>query len=101
MNKTYVITSGPTELPVFSTIFYSFLLWYFKVDSLWIGVFATVYGFLWIFCIVSLVKEERVTMQEFMEAWDKAKELEKLPSKMSFAERIEKAMKQVQNSNEN
>jgi hypothetical protein len=48
MKKNFVITNLPVRLPFQSTILYSFLLYYFKADNLYWGIFLTFYSVLWI-----------------------------------------------------
>lgn len=62
MKKHFVITSLPVRLPFQSTILYSFLLYYFKVDSLYWGIFITLYSILWIIAIVVKCNEIKVDL---------------------------------------
>jgi len=48
MKPIYVIKNVPAKLPFQSTILYSFLLWYFKVDNLWWGIFICIYFIYWL-----------------------------------------------------
>ena len=60
MKKRFVITSTPIKFPIQSTILYSFLLYYFKVDNIWWGIFIALYSLLWILAIVGKIYEEGV-----------------------------------------
>ena len=77
-NKT-VISNLPTRLPINSTILYSFLLYYFKVDSLYWGIFITLYSLLWIAVIIAKCYEEKIDL-------DDDKKITEAKSK--FAERL-------------
>ncbi|WP_188051727.1 hypothetical protein [Flavobacterium sp. GP15] len=62
MKKHFVITNLPVRLPFQSTILYSFLLYYFQVDSLYWGIFITLYSILWIIAIVVKFNEIKVDL---------------------------------------
>lgn len=60
--KRFVIANTPTKLPFTSTVLYSFLMWYFKVDNLYWGIFICVFGLLWIVSINALFTQEIVDL---------------------------------------
>lgn len=64
MKKHFVITNFPVKLPVQSTILYSFLLYYFKVDNIWWGIFITLYSIFWIIIIVMKCTEKRIDLTD-------------------------------------
>jgi len=64
MKKKTVISNLPARLPIQSTILYSFLLYYFKVDSLYWGIFITLYSLLWIVVIIAKCYEERIDLDD-------------------------------------
>jgi len=64
MKKRTVLSNFPTRLPFQSTILYSFLLYYFKVDSLYWGIFITLYSILWIGAIITKWNEERIDLDD-------------------------------------
>ena len=47
MKKRFVISNLPARLPITSTVLYTFLMWYFKVDNLYWGIFICVFGVAW------------------------------------------------------
>jgi len=69
MKTRKVISNSPTKLPITGTVLYSFLLYYFNVSGIIIGIFATIYAIYWILCIVAIWNEKRVDLFE-----EKAKE---------------------------
>ena len=79
MKKRTVISNLPIKLPIQSTILYSFLLYYFKVDSLYCGIFITLYSILWIVAIIVKWNEEKIDL-------DDDKKITEAKSK--FAERL-------------
>ena len=64
MKKRTVLSNLPIRLPIQSTIFYSFLLYYFKVDSLYWGIFITLYAILWILCLIAKRNEELIDLDD-------------------------------------
>lgn len=64
MKKRTVITNVPSKLPFTSTILYSFLLYYFKVDSLWWGIFITLYSIYWIIALILVFTQERIDIDD-------------------------------------
>jgi len=60
MEKRNVITNLPIRLPINSTILYSFLLYYFNVSGLNLGMFITAWTIVWILAIILKFTEVRV-----------------------------------------
>lgn len=90
MKKRFVISNTPTKLPINSTILYTFLMWYFKVDNLYWGIFICFFGLLWILTLISLFTQEIVDLNA-------TKEDGKAKLKQSrFAERLNELMKREQ-----
>ena len=52
MKEQIVITNIPIKLPFNSTILYTFLMWYFKVDNLWWGIFICLFSIYWILLLI-------------------------------------------------
>lgn len=83
MKKRFVISNLPVRFPIQSTILYSFLLYYFKADGLWWGIFICLYSILWIIAIAVKWNEESIDLN----ADDLKGEKKKVQSK--FAERLQ------------
>ena len=88
MKKKLVIKNTPTELPINSTVLYTFLMWYFKVDNLFWGIFICCVGFYWIFAIKAINKEERIDLNDMKDNFstpksfkDRLRELEEVCKK--------------------
>ena len=87
MKKHFVITSLPVKLPFRSTILYSFLLYYFKVDSLYWGMFITLYSILWIIAIFVKCHEIKVDLNATKD------EEKKIIKQSKFQEKLNELMK--------
>ena len=66
MKKPIVISKSnlPTTLPLHSTVFYSFLLYYFKVDGIYWGVFITLCCILWIVSFYRWYLQEEIKLDD-------------------------------------
>lgn len=64
MKKKTVLANFPVRLPVQSTILYTFLLHYFNVDSMYWGIFITLYSLYWILIIAVKWSEERIDLDD-------------------------------------
>lgn len=87
MKKHFVITNLPVRLPFQSTILYSFLLYYFKVDSLYWGIFITLYSILWIVAIVVKCHEIKVDLNATKD------EDKKIVKQSKFQDKLNELMK--------
>lgn len=85
MKKKLVITNVPTRYPINSTILYSFLLYYFNVDSLYWGIFITLFSLYWI--LVFIVKLDEVNID-----LNKNENL----SSFNFKEKMRNMVKEIQ-----
>lgn len=79
MKKRTVISNVPIKFPIQSTILYSFLLHYFKVDGLYWGIFISVFSIYWVGAIILKWNEEQINLE------DDKKNTE---AKIKFAERL-------------
>lgn len=86
MKKKFVITNVPTRYPINSTILYSFLLYYFNVDSLYWGIFITLFSLYWILVFIVKLNEVNIDLNE-----------NKNLSSSNFKEKIQSMVKEVQN----
>lgn len=66
MKKRFVITNIPLKLPFQSTILYSFLLWHFEVNLIWVGAFATIYTIYWGVAITLKFTDKRIDIDEIL-----------------------------------
>lgn len=83
MEKTnYVIKNLPIRLPFQSTVLYSFLLWYFKVDNFIWGIFVFFYALLWSLAIYTKCNEVSIDINK--EETDTGKK----KAKSRFAEKM-------------
>lgn len=87
MKKRKVIRNIPARVPVANTILYSFLLYYFKVSQLWVGIFIAVYSIYWIICILLVFTEDRVDITEFFKPEEQ---------KQTFADKLKEIVKNRQ-----
>lgn len=55
-----VVSNTPAKLPIHSTLSYSFLMYYFNVHGIWLGVFITLFSIYWIICMVEIWHQDRV-----------------------------------------
>lgn len=78
MKKRITLTSIPIKLPFNSTILYTFLLWYFKADNLWWGIFITVFTIIWILVLIVKFNEINVSLNDEKDPEAKKKLLQKI-----------------------
>ena len=97
MRKKLVIKNTPTKLPISSTVLYTFLMWYFKVDNLFWGIFICCFGFYWIFSFISINKEERIDLNDIKE--ESTKDNFSIPK--SFRDRLREKLIEEQNNKKN
>jgi len=86
MKKRIVITNVPIKLPFNSTILYTFLLWYFKVDNLWWGIFISIFIIYWIICLFGFFNQKGVDMMSPLDIDDSESTF---TAKSNFAKRLE------------
>jgi len=60
MKKTIVVKNVPMRLPVVGTAFYSFLMYYFGIGGVWLGVYICVMVLYWIIAILAVWNQEQV-----------------------------------------
>lgn len=87
MKKRTVITNTPIKLPFSSTILYGFLLYYFKIDGLYWGIFITVYSIIWIAGIIAKFNENKIDLDDISKP---------TATKSKFHERLEQLAKERQ-----
>ena len=79
MKKRTVIINTPARLPFVSTVLYTFLLYYFKVDNLYWGIFITIYILYWIVALVLVFNVNKIDLDN-----DKISE-----TKIKFSEKLQ------------
>ena len=62
--KYFYIKGKEVMFPVNSTITYSFLLYYFQINGLFLGIFITFYSIYWIGCIYAMSIQKPLIIEE-------------------------------------
>ena len=82
MEKRDVITNVPTKLPVASTGFYLFILYYFKAGGVIWGISLTLLFIWWVATVATIINENYINLNSDDE--------EKKNSRSAFAKRLQK-----------
>lgn len=96
----YVVKNTPTNLSLTFFGFCAFLMYYFKLDPLYIGILGTILFIMFCISVAEFFRQEKVDLGPLLEAMH---ELNKEPvnprvegiPKGNFAERLEKAMNEA------
>lgn len=89
MKTTYCIGPIKFHLPIFSTGMIAFLLWFFKVDNIWWGIFIAFEVIMWIVVIATIWNQEEININT-VEGRRKLRELmdEDIQTKKVFKDKI-------------
>lgn len=82
MKKRFVILNTRAKLPLNSTVLYSFLLYYFKVNDLYWDIFITLFAIIWIVCIYAIWTQEVIDLNT------EEKEINKKLAQSKFAKKL-------------
>lgn len=101
IEKRYVITNTPSRLPIISTVLFTFLMDYYKVNDLWWGFYLVLMGLWWLICIAGKFNESWVDLNKPLTAESAKKDPKGMARKVIFATRIQELMDKAEEMKKN